>query len=530
MSTAVAVEDGFRIFGFGAGASVALQGLTLTVEPAEIVAVLGPSGSGKTTLLRVIGGLERLSAGTTHVLGTDLSRLRGGALVRFRSEKLGFLDQHYTRALSPDMSIRNSVALQLMLRGSPAADVYWTVDGLLDRVGLLARRDARPRALSGGEQQRVAVCAAVAHRPRLLLVDEPAGELDAETALVIYELLSELARSARAAAVIVSHDPGAAAIVDRVVHVRDGRVVEQRQPGTEPAAVVSKGGWIRLPGATFDRRGMPGLVTLRELDGEIRVRPVEGNRASSPQNEIERDGGVRPERIASPVLAAELKGVSKSYDADGADRLVLDGLDLRVARGRLVAVLGRSGAGKTTLLHLLAGLERPTAGEIFVHGESLGNKMRDELAILRRRRIALVTQEPGLVPHLSARENLLLSLDLRGHDTAARSVDTVLGEVGLLHKRSQRVASLSAGERQRLAIARALAAGGLLLLADEPTARLDEENALAVGRLLARAAREHDVAVVCATHDPALVELADEVVQLEARDVPPARTIPTQAT
>jgi energy-coupling factor transport system ATP-binding protein len=499
MIAAVSVRDAFRIYGDGPRASVALQGLTLDVAPGEVVVVLGPSGSGKTTLLRMVAGLDRLSAGSVHASGVDVGRLTRRQLVVFRAQQLGFLDQHYTRALSPELSIRQAVSLQLTLRGASTADAEHAADELLDRIGLRDGGDDLPRTLSGGEQQRVAVCAAIAHRPRLLLVDEPAGELDAESAAAVYGLLAEVTRAADASALVVSHDAAAATIADRLVHVRDGRVVEEAAPGAEPELVVSRGGWIRLPGSG------PGTVTV-ERDGRVERREL---RAGEPAA----GGSTRPDApAATGEVVAELRGVAKAYG----DRTVLDRFDLTVRRGRLVAIVGRSGTGKTTLLHLLAGLLRPTAGEVVMDSKLLNGRSRTALAALRREAIGVVTQEPGLVPHLSARENVVLGLGLRGTSAAGERADEALGVVGLTELRSRRAATLSAGERQRVAIARALAADAPLLLADEPTARLDEENARAVGDLLARAARERSLAVVCATHDQALIDLADEVVQLES--------------
>src|SRR5262249_38335285 len=159
MTPAVEVRDAFRIFGADSATAVALQGLTLTVEQGEIVVVLGPSGSGKTTLLRVVAGLESLSAGSVRVLGRELGGLGGGELAAFRSANLGFLDQHYVRALSPDLSCRDTVALQLGLLGLDLPEARREADGLLRQVGLAERAGERPHTLSGGEQQRVAVCA-----------------------------------------------------------------------------------------------------------------------------------------------------------------------------------------------------------------------------------------------------------------------------------------------------------------------------------------------------------------------------------
>ena len=500
VTSAVSVRDAFRIYGDGPRASVALQGLTLDVEPGEIVVVLGPSGSGKTTLLRMVAGLDRLSAGSVSAFGLDVGRLGRRQLVDYRAEHVGFLDQHYTRALSPELGIRRAVSLQLTLRGVPPPKALRVADELLERIGLRERGDDPPHTLSGGEQQRVAVCAAVAHRPQLLLVDEPAGELDTESADAVYNLLREVARAAGSSALVVSHDAAAATIADRLVHVRDGRVVEEASPGGEPGLVVSRGGWIRLPGGAG-----PGTVTV-ERDGRVERRELRAGEAT-----VDGAEPARPPAVAGDVVA-ELRGVDKAYG----DRVVLRSLDLAVARGRLVAVVGRSGSGKTTLLHLLAGLLRPTAGEVTIGGQSLDGSSRTALAALRRASICVVTQEPGLVPHLSARENVLLGLGLRRLSGASERADEALDAVGLTELRARRAATLSAGERQRVAIARALATDAPLLLADEATARLDEENARAVGALLARAASERGLAVVCATHDQLLIDLADEVVRLES--------------
>jgi ABC-type lipoprotein export system ATPase subunit len=531
VSAAVDVRDAFRIFGSGAAASVALQGLTLQIEPGELVCVLGPSGSGKTTLLRVVAGLEPLSAGSARVFGTDLGTLSRRALLAFRADRFGFLDQHYARALSPDLAVRDTVALGLLLRGTSPRGARRAADELLSRVGLLERANDRPASLSGGEQQRVGVCAALAHRPQLVLVDEPAGELDAASAAAVYDVLADLARTARAAALVVSHDPEAATIADRVVRVRDGRIVEEQVPGSEPALVVGTGGWIRLPPEALGADAARRVTLERRRDGLV-VQPADaGARVAAAAGDGDRtEQPPRRARRRDEAPVAELRGVRKAYRANGGERVVLDGLDLRVARNELVLLVGRSGTGKTSVLHLLAGLERPSAGDVVVGGVSLSGRSRAELAALRRETIALVTQEPGLVPHLGALENVLLSLALRGRADAPAAANEALDAVGLAHKARQRAGSLSAGERQRVAIARALASGGPLLLADEPTARLDAESAAGIGRLLVHAARVHGRAVVCATHDPALVELADVVVELErppadplGAEAPPAR-------
>jgi ABC-type lipoprotein export system ATPase subunit len=512
MTPAIELSDAFRIYGSGPGATVALQGLDLAVAPGEIVVVLGPSGAGKSTLLRVLAGLERLTAGTARVLDTDLGLLDDAGAAAFRAAHIGLLDQHYARSLSADLTNRHSVALQLQLLGAPPGESLARADALLERVGLGSRAGERPETLSGGEQQRVAVCAAVAHGPGLLLADEPAGELDAANAEVVYGLLGELVHDASATALIVSHDAAAATIADRLVYIRDGRIVEEARPGARRALVISRKGWARLPHELAPVA--PRFADASVEDGRIVITPVGEELAEPPAGET-------GPSVAPGETRAEVEGVGKRWG----DRVVFAGISQSFRAGVFTSLVGRSGSGKTTLLHMLAGLEQPSEGTVVVAGERLDSLGRSDLAGLRRREIALVTQEPGLIPYLGALENVRLGMRLRhGNEPAAGRAEAALEEVGLGERMDGRVSELSAGERQRVAIARALATDASLLLVDEPTARLDEENARAVGALLARAAHVRGLAVVCATHDPALIELADEVIHLTTtqRDLQPA--------
>jgi ABC-type lipoprotein export system ATPase subunit len=496
--TAVETHDVFRIY--GDGGAVALQGLTLRVEPGEVVVVFGPSGSGKSTLLRILAALDSPSAGTVEVFGDDLRELRGQGLRTYRSHTLGYVDQHYALALAPELRARELVALQPALLGLAPAERLRRSDELLERVGLGDRGDARPGELSGGQQQRIALCSALAHRPRLLIADEPTGELDAASAANAYALIGELVREQHATTIIVSHDPEAATIADRVIHIRDGRVSAESTSSSSHAEeiVLGRGGWLRLPEEFLRVTGISERATARVEDGRVVIAPA-GTTAPVPER-AESAGQVPG---PGPVVAS-LRAVSKAYGA----RTVLAGLDAGFAAGRLTAVTGPSGSGKTTLLHLLAGLDAPDSGEVVVLGRAPDTE-------LRRTEIALVAQDTPLVPFLTARETVELVLELRRADPAA-AVEA-LAAVGLGELTEERVARLSTGERQRVAIARALAARPKLLLADEPTARLDEANARNVGALLARLAAETGTAIVCATHDPALIDQADAELALSER-------------
>jgi len=196
-----------------------LDGITLDVDAGEVVAITGPSGSGKSTLLGLLAGLDAPSAGTIVVAGTDVGRLEESALARFRRDTIGYVFQSYH--LIPTLTALENVAVPLELAGL-ATD---RARELLAEVGLAERTHHYPVQLSGGEQQRVALARAVALRPPLLLADEPTGNLDSATGKQIIDLLLALNRSAGSTLLLVTHDPALADRTERVVALRDGRVI-----------------------------------------------------------------------------------------------------------------------------------------------------------------------------------------------------------------------------------------------------------------------------------------------------------------
>ena len=502
MNAAIDIRDLFRVHQTPEGDAAALQGLSLTVREGETVTVLGPSGSGKTTLLRILAGLDRPSAGSVRVFGTELGKLPARDVARYRTRTVGYADQHYARALAPELTARELVGIELGLAGATTAARDRRADELLERVGLADRRDARPAELSGGEQQRIAVAASLAHHPRLFLADEPTGELDAASARLVYDTIGELIRTERCTAVIVSHDPESVSIADRVIRIRDGRVSEESGGDVgDEAIVVGRGGWLRLPEELLRRSGIRTHASARLAGRDIVVSSGEQTGVEAP--------AVQPVEPARDMHAvAVTQALTKSYGT----RKVLDLLDAEFASSTVTAVTGPSGSGKTTLLHVLAGLEVPGNGHVRILGTDLAELDRSERARFRRDHIGYVGQQPGLVPTLSALENVELALALRGLPTKAARETLVA--VGLEDRAEQRVSRLSTGERGRVAIARALASRPELLLADEPTSRLDQANAIAVGTLFVRLAREFGAAVVCATHDPLLIEQADGTLRL----------------
>jgi len=211
-----------RTFGSGAAAVHALQDVSFDVEPGTMVALVGRSGSGKTTLLNVIGGLDRPDSGSVVVDGLEVTGLDEDGLSQLRRDKVSYVFQ--TFGLIPVLSAAENVGVPLRLARSEPAERERRVHLLLDLVGLADHAQQRPGELSGGQQQRVAIARALAASPRLLIADEPTGQLDAETGLAVMGLLRGVVESEGVTAVVATHDPVMMALADRVIQISDGRV------------------------------------------------------------------------------------------------------------------------------------------------------------------------------------------------------------------------------------------------------------------------------------------------------------------
>jgi ABC-type lipoprotein export system ATPase subunit len=199
----------------------ALQEVSLTLAPAEMLALVGPSGCGKSTTLNLVAAVDRPDGGTVTVCGVDLARASEADLVGLRRRRIGMVFQAFH--LVPHLTVEENVSLPLALDGRRDAS---RVGGLIERVGLAHRRRHYPSELSGGEQQRTAIARALVHTPSVVVADEPTGNLDSRTGATILELLRELQSEEGAALLLATHDDAVAAAADRVIHMRDGRIVE----------------------------------------------------------------------------------------------------------------------------------------------------------------------------------------------------------------------------------------------------------------------------------------------------------------
>jgi putative ABC transport system ATP-binding protein len=221
----VAATDVTRRYGAGETAVDALRGVSLQVQPRELVAVMGPSGSGKSTLMHILAGLDKPSSGDVAIAGTHIAKLSDTDLTKLRRRRIGFVFQFFN--LLPMLTAEENVVLPLSIAGEKP-DPAWLAD-LLAKTGLRDRKTHRPAELSGGQQQRVAIARALISKPAIVFADEPTGNLDSKTSGEILELMRDSVDSYGQTTVMVTHDSRAAAIADRVLFLADGLIVEDRK-------------------------------------------------------------------------------------------------------------------------------------------------------------------------------------------------------------------------------------------------------------------------------------------------------------
>ena len=211
----------------------------------------------------------------------------------------------------------------------------------------------------------------------------------------------------------------------------------------------------------------------------------------------------------------ETKSLKKYYQMGENTVKALDGVDFRVKAREFVAIIGKSGSGKSTLLHMLGGLDEPTDGSVLIDGKILSGLKKEQLAILRRRKIGFIFQNYNLVPDLNVYENVVLPVELDGRKVDEEYVSEILELLGLSKKKDAFPGNLSGGQQQRVAIARAVAAKPVIILADEPTGNLDSATSHEVLGLLKMAARQFSQTIILITHDRGIAQLADRIVHIE---------------
>ncbi len=489
------LHDVVKAYGEGASTVHAVDGVSLQIGDGEFVVIEGPSGSGKSTLLQMLGALDRPTSGAVFFDDKDLATMRSRELAALRLGTFGFVFQQFN--LVPTLSaVENVEAALAPLPGTQRRKKERALR-LLAGLGLTDRAEHLPSQLSGGEQQRVAIARALSKGPKVMLADEPTGNLDTRTGKEIMSILRRLCDDTGLTVVLITHDPEIAARAPRVVRIRDGRVV----------ANASGADLIEAASALPTRPTLPPILATPE---PVRPPPVAAGPVAAPDaSDRWVPTASTPRWTSDPILHAE--GVVKHYVSieSHEDIVGIDGISLIVHEGEFLAITGPSGSGKTTLLNCLSGLDRIDRGRVLITGQTVHDLNDKQQSHLRSQVMGFIFQSWNLVPVFSAVENVELPLLLNGaspsnaRDAAARTLD----RIGLGHRLHHHPNALSGGEQQRVAIARALAANPALVWADEPTGNLDSATAESVMKLL-RELNDDGLAIVLVTHDESIAEQA----------------------
>lgn len=480
----------------GGGRVIGVDRFSLAVGRDEVMGLAGSSGCGKTTvaaaIMRLLGPAARITSGRVLVGGRDVLTLEAGELRRLRWREIAIVPQAAMNALNPVMTI-----------GEQIADVLTTHDGLrrrtarertaklLESVGISSDRlRAYPHQLSGGQRQRVVIAMALALRPRLLVLDEPTTALDVVVQREIMELVLGLKARLSFSVLLITHDLSLmAGVCDRIGVMEAGRLVEE---GPARRILTS-----------------PAHPATQALVSGLPPRP-----------------GRRTKTSAEPIL--EVEGLRMDFPAGGllSRRTIraLDGVDLTLHRGEILALVGRTGSGKSTLARVIARLETPTAGRLLLEGRDVLAEEPRRASRSYRRRVQMVFQDPfaslnpaHTVGHALGRALAVHRGTVDRADIAAEAAE-LLDAVGLEPELlGARPHELSGGQRQRVAIARALACEPEVLVADEPTSMLDAPLRAGILDLLLRLRRERDLSILYITHDLASARyLADTTAVLQA--------------
>jgi len=471
------------------GAPATLGPVDAEVDPGTIALVVGESGSGKSTLLRTVNGLVPHSTGG-RFSGEVVVSGRSTATHRPRdlADVVGFVHQTPEAQFVVD-HVEHDIAFVLENLGTDERAMRRRVEEVLDALGVAHLRDRSPATLSGGERQRCALAGALASGPPVLVLDEPTSMLDPQGADDVMAAVRRLNDDLGTTVILAEHRlERAGPVADRVLVVDDGRIVDDGDPaevlaalpGAPPVTHLARLlGWSPLP------------LTVRDARARARGAEVPERLATAPGRGD--DAARTPGRTLVRTAGASV--------AHGA-RTVLSPVDLEVAEGEIVAVLGRNGAGKSSLLRLLAGAHPPAAGSVAAEVP-----------------VALVPQEPdSLLFRATVRAEVESTLALLGRRDPA-AVERWLGRLRLAELADRHPRSLSVGQRQRVAIAAVAVGDAPVLLLDEPTRGIDATSRLA----LEAAVIEHAAgggAVVLATHDIELAaRVATRVVVLGAGEV-----------
>jgi ABC-type lipoprotein export system ATPase subunit len=508
----IQMRDVVKAYATGNDWFIALDRITLDIFKGEFLGITGKSGAGKTTLLNMITGISDLTSGDVsfiHQLNGDSSENMNKILIHamdedskaaWRGQNVGIVYQSFE--LMPSLNLLENVMLPQDFLGiyTPSTSKKRALE-LLEMVDIAPHAYKIPAHISGGQKQRVAIARALVNDPKLIVADEPTGNLDTNTAETIFEIFEQLSRHGKTI-VMVTHDESLGDRFSRQLSISDGKIV------------------------------FPPLASSDELsrNGEAakeKQRPIEINTSANPFGESlpltraskQNMHGVQESEVDPPAII--LKNVVKTYENAAGRFTALKEINLEFNSGEFVSIVGKSGCGKSTLLNMITGIDHPTSGRVIVGGEDIHEMSESQRALWRGRNMGVVFQFFQLLPTLTLLENTMLPMDYCNLYSFRERPDKgmeLLRMVGLEEHAHKLPGNVSSGQQQSAAIARALATDPSIILADEPTGNLDSKSADIILQLFEKlAARGKTILIV--THDPSLTRRTDKTVILSDGEV-----------
>ena len=453
----ILIKDLFYIYKNNGESIVALRGLHLEANSGECLVIKGPNGSGKSTLVKLLTGYFVPTAGQIIVDNEDIAKIDP---IKLRREVISSLDQRGN--LIKELTVLENLELAYSLSEVTAVEYKEQAEEVLAKHELTHLATKLPAHLSASERQYVSLLAAIATNPKVLIADEPTGELDDRSAEVIYKLLKSITE--KTIVILVTHDSRADEYATRIVRIREGRISEEWAPGEPEQSVVDEYGWMRV----------------KEIAHAVPTRSV-------------------LEASSDYQIILGVKGLGLSYGS----KRVFAGLNF-VARSGELLVLDSThspGSGKSSLLRILAGVQSSTAGEIRLAGQSLSGLDRAARAALRSEHVSYLGQREGALEHLSLADYL---------DTTEVDLGSALNQ-----RAKSALSTFSGGERARIELTKIITEARPLLLLDEPTSQMDERRTSESIGLLYKYL-EQGGCIVISTRNELLIGAADLIINLQA--------------
>lgn len=472
-----------KVFQSGAGEFTALKGIDLDIYPGEFLGIIGKSGAGKSTLLNMISGVSQLSSGEVLFYenggktAVPIHTLTQDQVAKWRGNNVGIVYQSFE--LMSMLDLINNVMLPQDFSGiyQPKVSRERAIE-LLEMVELGEHVNKIPAHISGGQKQRVAIARSLANDPAIIIADEPTGNLDTKTSETIFRIFEKLVAQGKTI-IMVTHDIQLAPRFTRYLQISDGEIVD-------------------------------------EVVNEKTAVSANGSHHHTTNHHSEKPTVQKAAKLIKEDAAIILNDVVKTYVGPAGSFTALKGIDIQVANGEFVSIVGKSGSGKSTLLNMLTGIDHPTSGDVIIGGTHIYDLTESQRALWRGKNMGIVFQFFQLLPTLTLLENVMLPMDYcnvyKPSERRERAME-MLNLVGLADIARQLPASASTGQQQSAAIARSLATDPPIIVADEPTGNLDTRSADVIVRLFDDLAHQGKT-ILIVTHDPSITTRTQRTITL----------------